>query len=78
MAIYTVRKGRRYRTTIKLGTLTSFASNEMVADKFRDAGFADVEVSGSGRHRLGEGLWPLEDASADIPDEVTSISEIEV
>jgi hypothetical protein len=66
MAIYTVYKGRRYRATITL------------ADKFREVGFTEVEVSGAGRNRLGKGLWPQEDATAEIPDEITSISEIEV
>ena len=44
MATYTVRKGRRYRATIALGLLQSVASNDMIADRFREAGFADVEV----------------------------------
>lgn len=78
MAIYTVRKGMRYRATITLGFVQRLASNEMVAVKFREAGFTDVEVSGAGRNRLGQALWPLEDASAEIPDEVISVSEIEV
>jgi hypothetical protein len=77
MAIYTVRKGRRYQATITLGLLQSVASNDMVADKFRDAGFLEVEVTGSGRTRVGQGLWPHDDASAEVPDEVTSVDEIE-
>jgi hypothetical protein len=60
MATYTVRKGRRYRATISLGLLQSVASNDMVADRFREAGFAEVEVTGSGRSRLGQALWPHE------------------
>jgi hypothetical protein len=78
MAAYSVRKGRRYRATIALGLLQSVASNDMIADKFREAGFADVEVKGSGRTRIGQALWPHDDASADIPDEITSVEEIEV
>jgi hypothetical protein len=78
MAIYTVRKGRRYQATITLGLFQSIASNEMIAGKFRDAGFTEVDVSGVGRNRLGQALWPLEHASAEIPDEVTSVCEIEV
>ena len=38
MAIYTVRKGQRYRATISLGWFQSVASNETVADKFREVG----------------------------------------
>jgi hypothetical protein len=77
MATYTVRKGRRYRATIALGLLQSVASNDMIADRFREAGFADVEVKGLGRTRTGQALWPHDDACADIPDEITSVEEIE-
>ena len=78
MASYTVHKGRRYRATITLGFFQRLASNDTVAGKFREVGFTEVDVSGSGRNRLGQALWPLADASAEIPDEVTSVSEIEV
>ena len=77
MATYTVRKGRRYRATIALGLLQSVASNDMIADRFREAGFADVEVKGSERMRSGHALWPHDDASANIPDEIASVEEIE-
>ena len=59
-------------------SLQGVASNEMIAGKFREAGFTEVDVAGSGRMRLGTGLWPHDDASAEVPDEVTSVSEIEV
>ena len=78
MAVYTVHRGKRYRATIRLGGLKRLASNQMVADKFREAGFTEVDVSGSGHERQGQGLWPHPDASAEVPDEVTSIEVIEV
>ena len=37
-----------------------------------------MKVTGAGRNRLCNGLWPQQDATAEIPDEITSISEIEV
>jgi hypothetical protein len=77
MATYTVRNGRRYQAKIRLGLFQSVASNEQVADKFRDVGFTDVSVSGSGRDRMGTGLWPHPDATAEIPDEITSIEVLE-
>jgi hypothetical protein len=78
MPVFTVHKGRRYRATITLGLFQSFASNETVAGKVREVGFTEVEVSGSGRNRLGKGLWPHADASAEIPPEITKVTEIEV
>ena len=74
MPRYTVEQGKRYRAKVSLGLLQSVASNEMVAEKFREAGFTDVIVQGSGRTRVAQGLWPHKDASAEIPDEVTDIT----
>jgi hypothetical protein len=34
--------GRRYRATISLGMLQSFASNKTIGDKFRALGFTEV------------------------------------
>ncbi len=67
MPVFTVHQGRRYRATITLGLFQSLASNETVAGKVREVGFTEVEVSGSGRNRLGKGLWPHADASAEVP-----------
>jgi len=78
MRRYTVEKGRRYRARITLGFVQRFATNDMVADKFRDVGFTDVAVTGSGGTRHAEGLWPHRDATAEIPDEVGHIEQIEV
>jgi hypothetical protein len=78
MPRYTVRQGRRYRATIELGIIERWASNETVAGKFEEVGFTEVEVAGSGRTRLGTGLWPHPDASAEIPPEIVSVDEIEV
>ncbi|WP_158008088.1 hypothetical protein [Methyloceanibacter superfactus] len=48
----------------------------MVADKFREVGFTDVVVTGSGRTRLAMGSWPHAEKSANIPDEIKEIHEI--
>lgn len=76
MPRFTVERGRRYKAKINLGLLQSVASNDLVADKFRELGFTDVAVSGSGRTRYAEGVWPKENATADVPDEVSDIHVI--
>lgn len=76
MPRFIVEKGKRYQARINLGLLQSVASNEMVADKFREAGFADVVVKGSGRTRQATALWSNDDASAEIPPEVAEITMI--
>ena len=74
MADFTVEKGKRYKATITLGLLQSVASNEMVADRLREAGFTDVSVAGSGRTRTATGLWSGDTVSGAIPDEITDIT----
>jgi hypothetical protein len=77
MPNFTVRRGRRYRATITLGMLESFASNELIADKLRTAGFVEVRVDGSGATRQAVGVWPADDATAAMPDQVTYVEEVQ-
>ena len=76
MAEFTVEKGKRYRATITLGMLQSFATNKMVADQLMAAGFTDVHVTGSGRTRVATGLWDQDTTSGAIPDEISDISAL--
>lgn len=78
MPRYTVRRGCRYRAEIALGLLESFAGNDLIADRLRAAGFVDVIVEGSGAKRYAEGKWPAEDAAAELPQQITAVTEIEV
>jgi hypothetical protein len=76
MATFTVREGRRYRATIALGWLESLAGNEVIAGKLRDAGFTEVQVTGSGGTRKAEALWPKPDTTGEMPPQITEIAEI--
>ena len=76
--LHGIQQGKRYRAPITLGFFQILFSNETVAGKFQEVGFTEVEVLGSGRNRLGRGLWPRADASAEDPPEITSVTEIEV
>jgi hypothetical protein len=78
MGVFTVRLGRRYRATISLGLVESFASNEMVADRLSAAGFAEISVHGSGRTRYAEARWPKDDATAEMPAQISDVTEIEL
>jgi hypothetical protein len=75
MATFTVCEGKRYRATITLGWLERWASNEMIADKLREAGFTDVTVEGSGGTRQAEALWPISDTTAEMPSQITAVIE---
>lgn len=78
MAVFTVRQGRRYRASIALSWWEQVASNDMIARQLEDAGFTEVSVTGSGTAREAEALWPNQDASADVPSQVSAVDEIEV
>jgi hypothetical protein len=75
---FTVRRGRLYQATLSLGMLESFASNEMIADRLRAAGFSEVDVAGTGASRSARALWGNDDATAEMPPQVLSVTEIEV
>jgi hypothetical protein len=77
MPTFTVRQGKRYRATILLNWVERLASNEIVAQKFRDLGFSDVRVSGRGGTRSAQAIWPAQNASAEIPPQIKSIEEVE-
>jgi hypothetical protein len=76
MTTFTVQQGKRYRTEISLGLFERFASNATIEERLREAGFSEVQVSGSGSTRSAEALWPGPDATATIPSQVTSVTEI--
>jgi hypothetical protein len=76
MAAFTVQQGKRYRATISLGLFERFASNETIAAKLRDAGFSDVQVTGSGGTRYAEAIWPGADATAEMPSQIASVAEV--
>jgi hypothetical protein len=78
MGLFTVKRGRRYRATISLGLLESLAGNDMIAGRLRAAGFAEINIKGSGSKRQAEALWPNEDATAEMPEQISGITEIEV
>ncbi len=75
MSNFTVRRGRRYQATIRLGFLEQLADNETIARQLRAAGFSDVVVTGRGSRRTAEALWPGDDASAPLPSQITKVVE---
>jgi len=71
-----LEQGTMYRATIELGFLERIASNEVIAEKFREVGFVDVTVTGSGGTREATGRWPLDSRDVDLPKQVTEVSEV--
>lgn len=75
-SIFTVRQGKRYRATVVLSWMESFADNDTIAAKLREVGFQDVLVTGSGNTRQAEGTWPGPDQSAALDPHLTRVTEI--
>ena len=71
-----LEQGNRYRATVILSTWQSWASNETVADKFRELGFTDVEVTGSGSTRSAQGVWPKPDQTVDLPEQIRDVEVV--
>jgi hypothetical protein len=76
MAAFTVRQGRRYRAKITLGGIERWASNDMIAERLRRAGFSEVTVSGSGATRVAEAVWAAADMTGEMPAQVTEVVEV--
>jgi putative chitinase len=69
-------QGKRYRGKITLTGFETWASNSMVADKFRELGFTKVDVTGSGGTRMGEGTWDKPDQSVAMPSQISDVVEV--
>jgi hypothetical protein len=73
-AEFTVHHGKRYRAILALKSIEQLADNALIAQKFRDMGFARVHVSGAGATRRVEGVWPGKDTSADMPPQIIAVA----
>lgn len=73
---FTVRHGHRYAATVVLSGLEQFASNDQVADRFKQLGFIDVVVTGSGSARHAEGTWNGADTTAALDPHLRDVVEI--
>jgi hypothetical protein len=76
MAHFTVHRGKRYRATIALSWLESFAGNDTIAGRLQAAGFTDVSVTGTGASRIAEARWPGPDTTAEMPVQIAEVTEI--
>ena len=72
----TLVKGQRYRGTIELAWYQTIATNDAVADKFRELGFEGVEVTGSGSERQAEGTWANPDQTIERPAQIKDFKVI--
>jgi hypothetical protein len=73
---FTLHRGKRYRSTLTLGFIENLFDNDVIAGKFREAGFIDVKVTGHGDIRHAEGVWNGDDVKPTYPPQISDISEV--
>lgn len=61
MTEWNLKKNQKYKITISLGLLEGLAPNNLIAKKFTQNGFEDVEAIGEGGNRIVTGTWPNDD-----------------
>jgi hypothetical protein len=77
MAKYTVHMGKRYAARIALSFFEALASNDEIAKRLIDVGFIDVKVTGNGEERIAHGTWVGDDQTAELPEQITEVKELE-
>ena len=76
MTEVTVRQGRRYRANVNLSWLEQVATNDQLADRLAKVGFAEVAVTGQGRRRVAEAIWPGSDTTAQMDPHLSDVVEL--
>lgn len=69
-------KGTFFEANLQLSGMETWATNAYIANIFKEAGFTNVFVTGSGAHRFAHGTWNKESRKVDIPPQVRSIRGI--
>jgi peptidoglycan hydrolase-like protein with peptidoglycan-binding domain len=73
---FNLMQGKRYRGKITLAGIEAWASNSMVADKFKELGFTEVKITGGGGTRIGEGKWSKPDQKVPMPSQISEVVEV--
>jgi hypothetical protein len=66
-ASFVLRTNKRYRATVTLVGFEAWGTNMMIEDKFRELGFKEAKVNGTGSVRQGEALWPGQERNVPLP-----------
>lgn len=73
---YTLERGKRYGAMIQLEGIETWASDDMIASKFEEFGFKDVQVSeAQDDRRIVWGTWGKANMVGDMPPQVVYVEE---
>lgn len=74
-----LEKNARYQGTITLSGVGVMAANQQIVDELQSIGFSNVTVSGTGKVRTAQGVWPQATQNIQIPGEVkTPLGKIKI
>lgn len=66
----------KYEAELLLGMIESFADNGLIANKFREVGFSDVLVAGSGKVRIAQGTWKQASQDVTLPAQIKKVKKL--
>jgi hypothetical protein len=64
----TLTQHKTYKATITLGVLEQYGTNNMIANELTKVGFANVQVTGSGKERIATGVWRNPTVTGPLPE----------
>jgi hypothetical protein len=73
---FSLRKGKRYKASIVLGTFERMVSNATLKAELEKVGFSDVKVTGTSSIRYVVAAWQRADQDREIPRQVHEIIEM--
>jgi len=76
--MFTVEKDKSYTAIIRLAGMETWASNDMLMQKFEELRFTNVNVTGSGDRREAVGTWTDQTTTVSLPSQVTHAEEVKL
>lgn len=70
-----LEQGERYQGWISLEAHQAIGTNAQVADVFKQFGFTNCIVTGTGRQRIGLGTWSKPTEEVELPEQITHVSK---
>lgn len=71
-----LEQNNKYEAELQLGMFESLIDNSVIANKFREVGFSDVLVAGSGKVRIAQGTWKQASRDVTLPSQIKKVKKL--
>lgn len=71
-----LEQNNKYEAELQLGMFESLVDNSVIANKFREVGFSDVLVAGSGKVRIAQGTWKQASRDVSLPSQIKKVKKL--